>query len=152
VPALLIAASILIAVGIAAIRFGPGRLPTPVLVGQAVPLATAPSVSRGADPLVRAGPPGPAVSHRTNIRRYPGRPARALPPRGTPADQGVRPTAGPVPQADPLLEAALQEFIAAEKTPSASPQAASPIEIRIVTGDPNIILILLQETSGVSNE
>jgi hypothetical protein len=42
--------------------------------------------------------------------------------------------------------------VAAEKAPAVSPEAASPIEIRIVTGDPNVVLILLQETSGVSNE
>jgi hypothetical protein len=147
-PALLIAASILMAVGIAAIRLGPAR----VQVGQALPPATATSFTRGADPLVRTGPPGPAVANGINIRPNAKRSTRALPGGGTPADQGARPTTAPVPQADPALEAALREFVAAEKAPAVSPEAASPIEIRIVTGDPNVVLILLQETSGVSNE
>jgi len=143
VPALLIAASILIAVGIAAFRLGQVRVPPSVLVGQAVP--PAPYPSRGADPLVRTGPPGPVVANGINVRPQARRPTRA-----SAADQGVRPTAAP--QADPALEAALQEFLAAEKARAVSPEGTSPIEIRIVTGDPNVTLILLQETSGASNE
>jgi hypothetical protein len=151
IPALLIAASILIAVGIAAMRMVSGRIPVPqsqiaqVKVGQAVPPATL--SKSGADPLVRG--------------RRPRRPDGISPSidsmgdsgsGGTRADQGVRPTMESVPTADPALEAALREFIAAEEAVPDSLSPVPPIEIRIVTGDPNVILILLQETSGVSNE
>ncbi len=70
---------------------------------------------------------------------------RAAAPMGT--DTSVRATA------DAALEVALQEFLAAEEVPPPPAVApASPVAIHIVTGDPNVVLILLQEDRGVSNE
>jgi hypothetical protein len=138
VPVLLIAASILLAVGGGAIWFGAGRVgPQPsgtaqVQVGPALPLEGAknsrPGDARGEDTR--------QASTRVSTRQ-----ARVLAPPGT-----------PILRADPALEAALLEFSASEETAEASSVAASAVEIRIVTGDPNVILILLQETSGGPNE
>jgi hypothetical protein len=50
--------------------------------------------SCGADPLVRAGPPGPACGTGINIRPDAKKPTRRS-PEGTPADRGIRPTVKP---------------------------------------------------------
>ncbi|SPF43644.1 hypothetical protein SBA4_3070020 [Candidatus Sulfopaludibacter sp. SbA4] len=53
----------------------------------------------GADPLVRAGPPGPAFASRLKIRQNAKKADEGAPRRGTPADhsvarsEGVHPTA-----------------------------------------------------------
>src|SRR5271169_5122295 len=66
----------------------------PCLVGRAIlPNATyflqngTTCINCGADPLVRAGPPGPALPQRNQLDLSASKPAR-----GPAADQGVRPT------------------------------------------------------------
>jgi hypothetical protein len=129
-PVLALAASILLAVGAwlhfgtRAVREGDGSR----------------QVSSG-EPRGPAAPPAPP----------PFLTGQAAPPAPRPRARARQPKT-PVPQADLALEAALQEFVAAEETSAAAAGPAPAVAIRIVTGDPNVVLILLQESSGVSNE
>jgi hypothetical protein len=105
--------------------------------------------------VARVGPPIAVKSERPLPNGRGSAPSRAatVRERRTPrAAKIVRKPAAPVvPQPDPALEAALQEFLAAEKAPKAMPEP-SPDEIRIVSSDANVVLILLQQTSGASYE
>jgi hypothetical protein len=129
-PVLAAAASFLLAAGIGAIWLRPGR--APIHPPQTANVKVEQNGTDGADG--RLG--GHAKSLDTNVET---------------ADKNVRATS--IPRADPALEAALQEFLAAEEVPPPPAVApASPVAIHIVTGDPNVVLILLQENGGVSNE
>src|SRR5579871_328195 len=69
-----------------------------------------------------------------------------------PAKPRRRRASSAVPHADPDLEAALRDFVASESAPSPADESMSPIAIRIMTSDPNVVLILLQESGGGSDE
>jgi hypothetical protein len=144
VPALLVAASILISVGIAAFWFVPGGVRHAPHTAQVK--APEPIETRQAEP---PAPPMPARVVKEARARKLGLVGQAVSPV---LYHPAHPASTPVPKADPALEAALQGFLAAEQPPPVPPEPTSAIEIRIVTGDPHVILILLQETSGVSNE
>ncbi len=70
------------------------------------------------------------------------------PRRITPRRTANRPAAAPQPRPDPDLEAALRDFLAKEITPAFPDSAVSPVAIRIQTSNPNVVLILLPESSG----
>ncbi len=88
----------------------------------------------------------PGSVRRGSARRRPEVPIRAATVRERKSPQAT------VPQPDPALEAALQDFLAAERAPPPVAEPSSPVEIKIVSGDPNVVLILLKQTSGASYE
>ena len=119
-PALLTAATILLAAAVATIRRAPQRIAPPTQIAQ-LPAA----------PVERTLAPAQARPLR---RSRPARTARA---------------AQPPPEL--TLEAAMRMFQELEPAPLAPPTGSdSPVEMRIATRNPNVTIILLQETKGDS--
>lgn len=125
VPVLLLAASILIAVAVTSTKQAkppapPTPTPTPPVSAVSNPVPA--NINRDVK-VLKVGQAVPPARHRGSTPR----------------------TAQP----DPVLEAALRDFIIAQSPP---PLAPTPNEIRIATKDPKIILIQLPENNGASNE
>ncbi len=124
-PVALIAASVLVAV---AVRNR--HLEAPPMPPQTAVLTTAPPAMQQVN---RSAPAKPPVRRR---RLQPVQVARLETP----------------PRPDPVLEAALRDFIAAQEAPQPPPVIAPPVEIRLVTNDPSVVLILVPSSSGATNE
>ena len=120
-PAWLAAAAILLAVTVGIMRPRGER-----------GLARAP-VAQMAAPVARVAQQTAAVVSKRKSRT-----------RGSGADQGVRPT-------ETALEAAMRMFQELEPEPVPPPDGSdSPVEMRLSTRDPNVTIILLQESKGDS--
>ena len=131
-PALLAAAAILLAAAVTTLRR------TPASHRVAPPATTLAEVS-----------PAPAMTIFRRPNHIKGNSAtRGSGPEGTP-DEGVRPT-----QTEPelTLEAAMRMFQELEPEPPPPPPTGSdsPVEMRIATSNPNVTIILLQESKGGS--
>jgi hypothetical protein len=135
-PALLAAAAILLAVLVVTHRRTEERV-----VATAARIAQLPAA-----PVERAAAPSIQPPEVDKVRKSA---IRGSGPRGNP-DEGVRPTKAQ-PAADLTLEAAMRMFQELDPEPPPPPTGSdSPVEMRIATRDPNVTIILLQETKGDS--
>ena len=64
----------------------------------------------------------------------------------------VRPAPRPRPASLPDIEAALAALVRPERGEPVRAAAAPPVEIRLQTSDPNVVIILVPETKGEANE